>query len=107
MLSVYSGNGNSTPSVLTVPTALPVDGFSPGAGSFLGVERGAASRCRASSLGGAAAAIVLRGGGFLLFGAGVIVSAGRSTASGALRAVGSGAGAATSRTLYVGGGFVL
>ena len=44
-------------------------------------------------------AMVLRGGGFLLFGAGAIVSAGRSSASGALRAVGSGAGAATRRTL--------
>src|SRR2546422_3791265 len=30
MFCRYSGNGNAMPSVLTVATSLPVDGFSPG-----------------------------------------------------------------------------
>src|SRR5258708_17055931 len=48
----YSGKGNSTPSVLTVATSDPVDGFSPGSGAVLGVVRGAASRFVLSETGG-------------------------------------------------------
>src|SRR6266576_6464508 len=88
MFCRYSGNGNSTPSVLTVATSEPVDGFSPGSGVALGVVRGAASRLVLSATGGGGAgATVLLGD--LLLGAGAgFSSAGRSTASGALREIG-------------------
>src|SRR2546422_598463 len=46
MFCRYSGKGNSIPSVLTVATSLPVDGFSPGKGCALGVVRGAAPGVR-------------------------------------------------------------
>src|SRR5256885_2179080 len=59
----YSGNGNSTPSVLTVATSLPVDGVSPGSGGFWGVVRGAASRRLASGGGGGPAPRTPRLGG--------------------------------------------
>src|SRR5947199_3690273 len=103
MLFVYAGAGNSTPCVLTVATSLPVDGFSPGSGATLGVVRGAASRLVLSATGGGGAgATVLFGD--LAFGAGAgLASAGRSTASGALRASSVGSGAATRCTRYVGG----
>src|SRR5207249_78365 len=39
MLFVYSGNGNSIPSVDTVRGSLPVEGRSPGSGCVLGVVR--------------------------------------------------------------------
>src|SRR6266699_3916213 len=51
----YSGNGNATPSVLTVATSLPVDGFSPGSGVVDEVVRGAASRRVWSCVGGGVA----------------------------------------------------
>src|SRR5437868_6857228 len=102
MLFVYSGNGNSIPSVDTVSGSLPVDGFSPGSGCALGVVRGAASRLVLSAVGGGAGATVLFGDFALGAGAG-FSSAGRSTASGALRASSVGAGAATRWTRYVGG----
>src|SRR5437016_14628225 len=103
MLLVYAGNGNSIPSVDTVSGSLPVDGCSPGRGCALGVVRGAASRLVLSATGGGGAgATVLLGD--LAFGAGAgFSSAGRSTASGALRASGVGSGAATRCTRYVGG----
>src|SRR2546430_521241 len=103
MFCKYCGNGNSTPSVLTVATSVPVDGRSPGSGATLGVVRGAASRLVLSATGGGGAgATVLLGD--LAFGAGAgFSSAGRSTASGALRASGVGSGAATRCTRYVGG----
>src|SRR5438270_37853 len=53
MLLVYSGNGNSIPSVDTVSGSLPVEGRSPGSGCVLGVVRGAASRLVLSATGGA------------------------------------------------------
>ena len=91
------------PSVLTVATSLPVDGFSPGSGCVVGVVRGAASRCVWSRVGGGVAReTVLRG----VFAAGTgngFSSAGRSNAAGALRASRSASGAAMSRTVYVGG----
>src|SRR5439155_49025 len=84
-------------------TSVPVDGFSPGSGATLGVVRGAASRLVLSATGGGGAgATVLFGD--LAFGAGAgLASAGRSTASGALRASSVGSGAATRCTRYVGG----
>src|SRR2546428_13438545 len=98
----YSGNGNSTPSVLTVATSLPVDGVSPGSGGFWGVVRGAASRRLASGVGGGAAReTVLLGGGRLVGAGGVSSSASRGTASGARRSSCPRAGAASSRTRYV------
>src|SRR5437660_9251666 len=108
MLLVYAGNGNSIPSVDTVSGSLPVDGCSPGRGCALGVVRGAASRLVLSATGGGGAggggagATVLLGDFPLGAGAG-FSSAGRSTASGALRASSVGAGAATRWTRYVGG----
>src|SRR5439155_848453 len=42
MFCRYSGNGNSTPSVLTVATSDPVEGVSPGRGAAFGVVRRAA-----------------------------------------------------------------
>src|SRR5207253_6234970 len=94
MFCRYSGNGNSTPSVLTVATSEPVDGVSPGSGATLGVVRGAASRLVLSATGGGAALdTVLLGDGALGAGAG-FSSAGRSTASGALRTSSLGSGAA-------------
>src|SRR5690349_24237138 len=103
MFCKYSGNGNSTPSVLTVATSVPVDGVSPGSGAVLGVVRGAASRLVLSATGGGAALdTVLLGDGAFGAGAG-FSSAGRSTASGALRSSGVGSGAATRCTRYVGG----
>src|SRR5438094_4513434 len=67
MFCKYSGNGNATPSVLTVATSLPVEGASPGSGAVFGVVRGAASRGTLSgALGGAAFETVLLGGGCLL-----------------------------------------
>src|SRR5438067_7276248 len=103
MFCKYCGNGNSTPAVRTVATSVPVDGFSPGSGATLGVVRGAASRLVLSATGGGGAgATVLFGD--LAFGAGAgLASAGRSTASGALRASSVGSGAATRCTRYVGG----
>src|SRR5205823_8728567 len=99
----YSGNGNSTPSVLTVATSEPVDGFSPGSGVALGVVRGAASRLVLSATGGGGAGDTVLLCDFA-FGAGAgCSSAGRSTASGALRASSFGSGAATRCTLYIGG----
>src|SRR5256886_14438379 len=103
MFCKYSGNGNSTPSVLTVATSLPVDGFSPGSGATLGVVRGAASRLVLSVTGGGGAGDTVLFGD-LAFGAGAgLASAGRSTASGALRASSVGSRAATRCTRYVGG----
>src|SRR5436190_9510137 len=55
MFCKYSGNGNATPSVLTVATSLPVDGRSPGRGCVVGVVRGAASRFVRSRVGGGVA----------------------------------------------------
>src|SRR5207244_1990167 len=55
MLFVYSGNGNSTPSVDTVRGSVPVEGRSPGSGCTFGVVRGAASRLVLSATGGGAA----------------------------------------------------
>ena len=99
MFCRYSGNGNSTPSVLTVATSFPVDGVSPGSGGFWGVVRGAASRRLASGVGGGAAReTVLLGGGRLVGAGGVSSSASRGTASGARRSSCPGAGAASSRT---------
>src|SRR6266566_3350167 len=95
MFCKYWGKGNSTPSVLTVATSVPVDGFSPGSGATLGVVRGAASRF---ALSGPEGQVAEEHGlpGDLAFGAGAgLSSAGRSTASGALRASGVGSGAAT------------
>src|SRR5438309_9516648 len=103
MFCKYSGNGNSTPSVLTVATSLPVDGFSPGSGATLGVVRGAASRLVLSVTGGGGAGdtVVFVD---LAFGAGAgLVSAGRSTASGVLGACSVGSGAATCGPRCVGG----
>src|SRR5216117_850862 len=92
MFCKYSGNGNSTPSVLTVATSLPVEGVSPGSGAVFGVVRGAASRFVSSAvLGGASFAAVLLGGGFLVGTGAGFSSAGRSTASGALRSSSAGA----------------
>src|SRR5213078_5214064 len=103
MFCKYSGNGNSTPSVLTVATSAPVDGFSPGSGATLGVVRGAASRLVLSATGGGGAGDTVLFGD-LAFGIGAgFSSAGRSTASGALRASSVGSGAATRCTRYVGG----
>src|SRR5207248_9551788 len=103
MLFVYSGNGNSIPSVDTVSGSLPVEGRSPGRGCVLGVVRGAASRLVLSATGGGGAGATVLFGDFA-FGAGAgFSSAGRSTASGALRASSVGAGAATRWTRYVGG----
>src|SRR2546425_7958877 len=103
MLFVYSGNGNSIPSVDTVRGSLPVEGRSPGSGCVLGVVRGAASRLVLSATGGGWAGATVLFGDFA-FGAGAgFASAGRSTASGALRVSSVGAGAATRWTLYVGG----
>src|SRR5881296_3949173 len=103
MFCKYSGNGNSTPSVLTVATSVPVDGRSPGSGATLGVVRGAASRLVLSATGGGGAGETVLFGD-LVFGTGALFSsAGRSTASGALRASGVGSGAATRCTRYVGG----
>src|SRR5438874_8608979 len=103
MLFVYSGNGNSIPSVDTVSGSLPVDGCSPGRGCVLGVVRGAASRLVLSATGGGGAGATVLFGDFA-FGAGAgFSSAGRSTASGALRVSSVGAGAATRCTRYEGG----
>src|SRR5437762_13377396 len=55
MFCRYSGNGNATPSVLTVAMSLPVEGVSPGSGWFAGVVRGAASRLVRSRVGGGTA----------------------------------------------------
>src|SRR5437016_11069997 len=77
MFCKYSGNGNSTPSVLTVATSLPVDGLSPGSGAAVGVVRGAASRLVLSATGGGGA------GDTVLFGdLAVGVGAGFSSAGG-------------------------
>src|SRR2546426_8982455 len=104
MFCRYSGNGNATPSVLTVATSEPVEGVSPGSGAAFGVDRGAASRLVLSAvLGGVAADTVLLGDCFALGSGAGFSSAGRSNASGALRVASPGAGAAMSRTLYVGG----
>src|SRR2546421_2400382 len=103
MLFVYSGNGNSIPSVDTVSGSLPVDGFSPGSGCALGVVRGAASRLVLSAVGGGGAGATVLFGDFALGAGAGFSSAGRSTASGALRASSVGAGAATRWTRYVGG----
>src|SRR5438093_13305462 len=103
MFCRYSGNGNSTPSVLTLATSLPVDGVSPGSGAVFDVVRGAASRLVVSAvLGGAAFETVLLGGGFAVANGAAFCSAGRSTAAGALRSSSVGAGSAIYRTLYVG-----
>src|SRR5436305_9813461 len=103
MFCKYSGNGNSTPSVLTVATSEPVDGRSPGSGCALGVVRGAASRLVLSATGGGGAGATVLFGDFALGAGAGFSSAGRSTASGALRASSVGAGAATRWTRYVGG----
>src|SRR2546425_36955 len=95
MLFVYSGNGNSIPSVDTVSGSLPVEGRSLGSGCVLGVVRGAASRLVLSATGGGAAAATVLVGDFA-FGAGAgFSSAGGSTDSGCVRASPVGAGAAT------------
>src|SRR5207237_487052 len=81
----------------------PLEGRSLGSGCVLGVVRGAASRLVLSATGGGAAAATVLLGDFA-FGAGAgFSSAGRSTASGALRASSVGAGAATRWTRYEGG----
>src|SRR5689334_25437845 len=103
MFCRYSGNGNSSPSVFTVATSVPVDGFSPGSGATLGVVRGAASRLVLSVTGGGGAGATVLFGDFALGAGAGFSSAGRSTASGALRASSLGAGAATRWTRYVGG----
>src|SRR5437899_10873314 len=54
MFCRYSGNGNATPSVLTVAMSFPVDGVSPGSGWFAGVVRGDASRLVRWRVGGGA-----------------------------------------------------
>src|SRR5207302_2629246 len=103
MLFVYSGNGNSIPSVDTVSGSLPVEGRSPGSGCVLGVVRGAASRLVLSATGGGAAGATVLFGDFALGAGAGFSSAGRSTASGALRVSSVGAGAAT-RCTRAGGG---
>src|SRR4029077_8135479 len=103
MLLVYAGNGNSIPAVDTVSGSLPVDGCSPGRGCTLGVVRGAASRLVLSATGGGGAGATVLLGDFALGAGAGFSSAGRSTASGALRASSVGAGAATRWTRYVGG----
>src|SRR5437660_4340727 len=103
MLLVYAGNGNSIPSVDTVSGSLPVDGRSPGSGCALGVVRGAASRLVLSATGGGGAGATVLFGDFALGAGAGFSSAGRSTASGALRASSVGAGAATRWTRYMGG----
>jgi len=97
----YSGNGNVTPSVLTLATSLPVEGRSPGKGWFVDVVRGAASRRVLSCVGGGAArdTVLLFGGGLAAGTGAAFSSAGRSNAGGALRVSWSAAGAATSRTV--------
>src|SRR5205807_841761 len=85
MLFVYAGNGNSIPSVDTVSGSLPVDGCSPGRGCALGVVRGAASRLVLSATGGGGAGATVDFGDFALGAGAGFSSAGRSTASGALR----------------------
>src|SRR5438093_537113 len=95
MFCKYSGNGNSTPSVLTVATSEPVDGFSPGSGATLGVVRGAASRLVLSATGGGGAGDTVLFGDLLLGAGAGFSSAGRSTASGALLASSAVSGAAT------------
>src|SRR5256712_12749921 len=82
MFCKYSGNGNSTPSVLTVATSEPVDGFSPGSGATLGVVRGAASRLVLSAVGGGGAGDTVLFGDLTLGAGAGFASAGRSTASG-------------------------
>src|SRR5256886_12444529 len=91
MLVVYAGNGNSIPSVDTVSGSLPVDGRSPGRGCALGVVRGAASRLVLSVTGGGGAGATVLLGDFALGAGAGFSSAGRSTASGALRASSVGA----------------
>src|SRR2546423_6509769 len=103
MLFVYAGNGNSIPSVDTVSGSLPVDGCSPGRGCALGVVRGAASRLVLSATGGGGAGATVDFGDFALGAGARFSSAGRSTASRALRTSSVGAGAATRWTRYVGG----
>src|SRR5438270_8810215 len=103
MLLVYAGNGNSIPSVDTVSGSLPVDGCSPGRGCALGVVRGAASRLVLSATGGGGAGATVLLGDFALGAGAGFSSAGRSTASGALRTSSVGAGAATRWTRYWGG----
>src|SRR5256714_8239058 len=103
MLFVYSGNGNSIRSVDTVGGSFPVDGFSRGSGCALGVVRGAASRLVLSAGGGGGAGATVLFGDFALGAGAGFSSAGRSTASGALRASSVGAGAATRWTRDVGG----
>src|SRR5256886_16724080 len=85
MLFVYSGNGNSIPSVDTVSGSLPVDGRSPGSGCALGVVRGAASRLVLSATGGGGAGATGLFGDFALGAGAGFPPAGRSTASRALR----------------------
>src|SRR5437764_12725004 len=97
MLFVYSGNGNSIPSVDTVSGSLPVDGRSPGRGWALGVVRGAASRLVLSVTGGGGAGATVLFGDFALGAGAGSSSAGRSTGSAALRASSVVPGAATSR----------
>src|SRR2546430_2561588 len=103
MLVVYAGNGNSIPSVAPVSGSRPGGGRSPGGGCALGVGRGAASRLVLSATGGGGAGATVLFGDFALGAGAGFSSAGRSTASGALRASSVGAGAATRWTRYVGG----
>src|SRR2546430_9073553 len=103
VLFVHAGNGNSIPSVGTVSGSLPVDGRAPGSGGAWGVGRGAASRLVLSATGGGGAGATVLFGDFALGAGAGFSSAGRSTASGALRASSVGAGAATRWTRYVGG----
>src|SRR5207247_9103115 len=80
MFCRYSGNGNSTPSVLTVATSDPVEGVSPGRGAAFGVVRGAASRLVLSAvLGGVGADTGLVGGCLALGWGGGVRSAGGCT----------------------------
>src|SRR5207244_2775867 len=72
-------------------------------GCALGVVRGAASRLVLSATGGGGAGATVLFGDFALGAGAGFSSAGRSTASGALRASSVGAGAATRWTRYVGG----
>src|ERR1051325_4491698 len=103
MWLVEAGNGNWTAAVDTVSGSLPVDGRSPGSGCALGGVRGAASRLVLSAPGGGGAGATVLFGDFALGAGAGFSSAGRSTASGALRASSVGAGAATRWTRYVGG----
>ena len=104
MFRRYSGNGKSTPLVLTVPASVPVDGSTSGAGPSGGAVRGAGSRSTSGSGGGGGGASseteVRWGRGCCATGGGCCACL--WTVSGARRCWGSGLGAAMSSTEYTG-----